>query len=296
MSATRLTGADQFWFWVTWILLALLGLAGFFPIALREWSPEVGQWSPGAYQWLQWTMSGVGWVLVLGFSLGAMCAVASMFRVAWRGKGAPLVGRRVWWMWYVAVMGTGGYAAGAANLIDVDTQLKLVRANVISVEDGQVRIDGAMPKDLDERLLRLLSRSDRVDTLRLGGNEGGIANSLDTSYAVLIGAGVEQVIVDGGCASSCAFLAGFFDRVVLEGEGRLGYHDLTNTVGVDGEKRETVRAMILGMMSEGRGVPRSLLDERLLQGVDMHWPKKSWLLDQGLIDGCVDSGKTVVCE
>lgn len=175
--------------------------------------------------------------------------------------------------------------AALASLPPVHQRLVIDAAMVVSFGPDEVRITGGTGRSLPQRLREGLGpelHPTRVVLSNTGGNvQAGLA-----AAALLRARGIDTAVIDGDCASACAFMAALFPRRLLTPTGRLGYHDIRAygaSPAIETENRATLIARL-----EASGYASALV-QRMLASKSLVYPARGELLRDGLVTGCWDS-------
>ncbi len=153
----------------------------------------------------------------------------------------------------------------------------------VRVDGAAIRIDGAISDSLRERVEALTDRSG-ITRLALGDNAGGMIGGILNTQPVLRAHGIDTVVIDGKCASSCALLALMFPKRLLAPGGELGYHDLTSVTGRDDTSLEADKARVKARLVE-LGTRPELVDQ-LFTTAEIHWYSAEESRRLGLTTGC----------
>lgn len=186
---------------------------------------------------------------------------------------------------------TSFLALGA--LPPVQQRLLLDAAMVVTFGPEDVRITGGTGRSLPRRLSEGLGPELRPRRVFLA-NPGGDVQAGLAAAALLRERGVDTAIVDGDCASACAFMAALFPNRLLAEHGRLGYHDIRAfgaSPSVALENRQTLVARL-----QAAGHATAVVD-RMLGSRELVYPARDDLLRDGLVTGCWSSerGQAVPC-
>lgn len=176
----------------------------------------------------------------------------------------------------------------------VQAQIWLAGHTMVTVHDGAVRVTGAISYDLDDRIKQAVTTP--VRRLELGKNGGGMIAGAMRARPVLHDMGVDEVLIDGPCASSCALLALMFPTRLMATNGQLGYHKLRPAAGNDEATVAADTARVKARLAEA-GYPSHLVD-KLFSTKQLTWYNPKEARSLGLITGCWDSDedKEVPCD
>lgn len=166
----------------------------------------------------------------------------------------------------------------------LQTQIWLSGRMSVAVEGPALQIGGAIAMDLNDRVKELDLAGVRY--VQLGKNLGGMIGGAVGAEPVFRKAGLDTVIVDGRCASSCALMALFFPHRLMTPTGALGYHKLRGAAG-DNDTADADTARVRAKLAD-MGYAPDLID-RLFSTVEVHWYSAKEARSLGLITGCWDT-------
>jgi hypothetical protein len=176
----------------------------------------------------------------------------------------------------------------------LQTQIWLAGHTMVSIEGESVRIGGAISHDLDARIKDAVHG--HVNRLLLGKNNGGMIAGVLKAQPVLKQLGVDEVLIDGRCASSCALLALMFPKRLMAPGGALGFHKLRPVAGNDDTSVASDTARVHARLTS-LGYDSALVDH-LFSTVDLNWYSAKEARSLGLVTGCWDPAevKEVPCS
>lgn len=114
-------------------------------------------------------------------------------------------------------------------------------------------------------------------------NPGGDVAAGQRAAGILLDRGVTIAIVDGDCASACAYMAAMFPHRYITQNGRLGYHDIRAFGGRKDTADDDRQTLINRLVSQG--ISRSVVD-RMFQSKAIVYPTTRELLRDKLVDSC----------
>jgi len=184
------------------------------------------------------------------------------------------------------LLGLLGFAILAPTFLAVlHKRIEADALMMFSVNAGVVRVEGSVGGSLPRRLAELppglkLTRLDLVN------NGGGLVQEMLVAEAELRRRGVSAVVIDGDCASSCAFMAMLFPQRLMSEGARLGFHDVRDASGTrsnawKARKDVSDRLAAAGYSSE--------LIADLLSSDRLRWRSRGQALAAGLATGCWDT-------
>lgn len=148
-----------------------------------------------------------------------------------------------------------------------------------------LRIDGAIAASLPEQIAALPADY-RPQRVALGRNGGGLVKGMMGAATQLRERGIDTVVIDGNCASSCAFLAMTFPKRLMTKDARLGFHDI-RAVGNDREAAHFDRTKLTRSLVQ-LGYSAELIHE-LLSTDEIVWYQRDSSLKKNLATGCWDA-------
>ncbi len=151
-------------------------------------------------------------------------------------------------------------------------------------KDGVLRIDGSIPDSLGQRVLDLPSDS-RIERLQLGRNNGGYVRAALAAGTELRRRGVDTAVIDGRCASSCAYLAMLFPRRLMAPGGSMGFHDIRSITNKDRDAVGDERSDLVSALTRA-GHPLPVVMAALSSDEVQFHPLPKLIAD-GVITGCV---------
>lgn len=159
----------------------------------------------------------------------------------------------------------------------------------VSIAGTALRIDGAISNTLRD-LVEPLARSPGLTHVALGDNSGGMIGGILTTQPVLHERGIDTVVIDGKCASSCALLALMFKKRLLAPGGALGFHNLSSITGKDDTSVEADKARVKARLVE-LGTRPELVDQLFIT-TDIDWYSTEKARSLGLVNGCWDPSQS----
>lgn len=233
-------------------------------------------------------VSGIAVLATLAVLLGSMVYSVSLLFVP-RHRHIVLRGQTL-----MPLFGLHGFGmVGVMFLAAMHARISAEKHMVFQPLPDVLRIDGAIASSLPDKIAELPTDY-HPSRVMLGFNSGGLVHGMLDAARLLHERRIDTVVIDGLCASSCAYLALTFPHRLIAKGGRLGFHDVRG-VGNDREAAWHVRRQLTeALVSSGY---RSDLVGQLLSSDEIVWYSRAESLQKNLATGCwdVESARAVTC-
>lgn len=205
------------------------------------------------------------------------------------GYAATLIVRPATRVWILsranATQLLGVTGAGFVAIALLGPLNKLISAEyrmAFRVLPDELRIEGAVAPSLPDRL-RALPADYRPARVVLANNDGGAVRGILDAVPYIREHGWKIVVIEGACASSCAYLAMLFEQRFMAPDARLGFHDIRQIDDKrvpDSPDRRRLTDSLVGM-----GYSAELV-QQLLSSDELVWFDRQEALSRHLINGC----------
>lgn len=182
----------------------------------------------------------------------------------------------------ISLAATGVTLIAMLTLGAATTRLRLASNMRVQVGADFVFVGGTIGHDLEAQLDESAHPSVAIDRIVLSSSGGSVSAAIGAANW-LKARGVRRAVIEGDCASACAFLALMLPERYLAPGAALGFHDIS-TPTIMPSKGEATRSELIERIA-GNGISVDVM-EALLSGRELRYPSRAELLSDQLVTGC----------